>query len=271
MPTVNQGRDIEPSRPPGTERLRLIARLDVKGPNLIKGIHLEGLRKVGVPVEFATRYYEDGIDEILFMDVVASLYGRSQLLEIVQATAQQVFVPLTVGGGVRTVGDFEDLLRHGADKVAINTAATRDPALLQKLAELFGRQSVVLSVEALQTAPGRWEALTDSGRERTGRDVIEWVTEATARGAGEVLITSIDREGTRTGFDVELVRAVSEAVSTPVVASGGMGSIEDLVAVAHSCALSGVAIADVLHFGRLSVEEVRRGARDAGLDVRDGG
>ena len=256
------------SRQP-TNRIRLIARLDVKGPSLIKGVHLEGLRKVGSPVDFATRYYEAGIDEILFMDVVASLYGRSQLLEIVKATAEKVFVPLTVGGGVRSIEDFEGLLRSGADKVAVNTAATRKPALIQELARKYGSQSVVLSVEALRTAPGKWEVMTDYGRERSGRDVLEWVIEATTRGAGEVLVTSIDREGTRTGFDVELMDAVTKVVSTPVVASGGMGAVEDLVTVARSTDVTGVAMADVLHFGRLSAAEIRTGARLAGLDIRD--
>ncbi|MEC8520523.1 MAG: imidazole glycerol phosphate synthase cyclase subunit [Actinomycetota bacterium] len=254
---------------PTVSRVRLIARLDVKGPNLIKGVHLEGLRKVGSPVDFASRYYEEGIDEILVMDVVASLYGRSQLLDIVKATAGRVFVPLTVGGGVRSVDDFEALLRSGADKVAVNTAATREPKLIEDLARRFGSQSVVLSVEALQTSPQKWEAMTDNGRERSGRDVLEWVVEATERGAGEVLVTSIDREGTRTGFDVRLVDAVTHAVSTPVVASGGMGRISDLVSLAKSTDVTGIAMADVLHFGRLSVGEVRAEALLAGLDVRN--
>lgn len=269
IPPVDPLHSWAPDSRPETKRVRLIARLDVKGPNLIKGVHLEGLRKVGSPVEFATRYYEEGIDEILVMDVVASLYGRAQLLDIVKSTAERVFVPLSVGGGVRSMDDFEGLLRSGADKVAVNTAATRNPELIQELAQRFGSQSVVLSVEALRTSPGKWEAMTDNGRERSGRDVLEWVVEATARGAGEVLVTSIDREGTRTGFDVELMDAVTKTVSTPVVASGGMGTVNDLVTLARSTNVTGIAMADVLHFGRLSVGEIRTEARLAGLDVRD--
>jgi cyclase len=249
-------------------RVRVIARLDVKGANLIKGIHLEGLRRVGSPVEFARRYYDGGIDEILFMDVVASLYGRDQMLDIVRATAEHVFAPITVGGGVRSVTDFEALLRSGADKVALNTGATKNPALLQELAVRFGSQSVVLSVEALRVAPGRWEVLTDNGRERTGRDVIAWVQEAAALGAGEALITSIDKEGTKSGFDIDLMSAVADCVSIPVIASGGMGSVHDFVALASTVDVNGIAIADALHYNRVTLDEIRAAAREMGLDVR---
>ena len=255
--------------PTSDAQVRLIARLDIKGSNLIKGIHLEGLRRVGSPVDFALKYYEEGIDELLFMDVVASLYGRSQLLEIVQATARNVFVPLTVGGGVRSVENFEDLLRNGADKVALNTAAINHPPLLSQLASRFGSQAVVVSVEAQQIAPGRWEALTDNGRERTGRDVLEWVVQATQMGAGEVLVTSVDREGTRSRFDTDLVSRVTTLVRTPVIASGGMGSAVDFVHLTQTADVSGIAMADVLHFKRLSISEIRRVASAAGVRVRD--
>jgi len=254
--------------PEGDRRVRIIARLDVKGTNLIKGIHLEGLRRVGSPVEFASRYYEEGIDEILFMDVVASLYGRHQLLEIVRETAEHVFAPITVGGGVRSVDDFEALLRSGADKVAINTEATKNPSLLREFAMRFGSQSVVLSVEALRVAPGKWEVLTDNGRERTGRDVITWVKEAADLGVGETLITSVDKEGTRSGFDVDLMREVAECVNIPVIASGGMGSVHDFVALASTVDVNGIAIADALHYNRATLDEIRAAARGMGLDVR---
>ena len=249
-------------------RVRMIARLDVKGTNLIKGIHLEGLRRVGSPVEFARRYYDLGIDEILFMDVVASLYGRNQLLEIVRETAEHVFAPITVGGGVRSVADFEALLRSGADKVALNTEATKNPLLLKELALRFGSQSVVLSIEALRVAPGKWETLTDNGRERTGRDVIAWVQEAADLGVGEALITSIDKEGTGSGFDVDLMREVAECVNIPVIASGGMGSVHDFVALASTVDVNGIAIADALHYNRVTLDEIRAAARGMGLDVR---
>jgi cyclase len=247
---------------------RLIARLDIKGPNLIKGVHLEGLRVVGDPQAFAERYYKAGFDELLYMDIVASLYVRNNLTEIVKYTAENIFIPLTVGGGVRSVADVERLLKAGADKVAINTAAIAEPSLIDDVARRFGSQCMVLSVEAKRIAPGRWEAYTDNGREKTGRDVLEWVKRATGLGAGEVLLTSIDQEGTRKGFDVALVRAVSDAVTVPVVASGGMGSSQHLQEVIGAGHADAVAIADVLHYGRMTMTEIRDAVGQAGGEVR---
>jgi len=247
--------------------LRLIARLDVKGSNLIKGVHLEGLRKVGNPQAYAQRYYHDGIDEIIYMDVVASLFGRNHLAEIIEHTAENVFIPITVGGGIRSRDDVKQLLRAGADKVAVNTAAILRPDLITELAEWFGSQCVVLSIEAKQQPNGRWEAYTDNGRERTGFDVVEWAVKGARLGAGEILLTSIDKEGTRKGFDVELVRAVSTAVGIPVIASGGMGEVNHLVDVVTTGHADAVAIADALHFDRLSFEAIRTGARAAGLPL----
>ncbi|MAF96644.1 MAG: imidazole glycerol phosphate synthase subunit HisF [Rhodospirillaceae bacterium] len=248
-------------------RIRLIARLDIKGPNLIKGVHLEGLRVMGDPQEFAGRYYEQGIDEIIYMDTVASLYGRNNLTDIVEHTAADVFVPITVGGGIRGVDDVRTLLRSGADKVAVNTAATKRPELISELAEAFGSQCVVLGIEAKKTGGG-WECFTDNGRERTGFDVIEWAKRGQDLGAGEILLTSIDREGTATGFDVDLVHAVSSQVSIPVIASGGMGSLEHFAEVIREGSAYAIAAAHVYHYGELTVGDVRRAARDAGLDVR---
>ena len=247
---------------------RLIARLDIKGPNLIKGVHLEGLRVVGDPQAFAERYYQAGFDELLYMDIVASLYGRNNLTEIVEYTAANIFIPLTVGGGVRSVADVERLLKAGADKVAINTAAIADPSLIDEVARRFGSQCMVLSIEAKRIAPGRWEAYTDNGREKTGRDVLEWVKQATDLGAGEVLLTSVDQEGTRKGFDVALVRAVSDAVKVPVVASGGMGSAEHLKEVITGGHADAVAMADVLHYQRLDVAAIREAVRETGGEMR---
>ena len=187
--------------------VRLIARLDVKGPNLIKGVQLEGLRKLGDPQCFARQYYEAGIDELIYMDVVASLYGRNNLTDVVRHTAENVFIPITVGGGIRSVDDARTMLRSGADKIAINTAAVGNPDLIDSLAAAFGTQCVVLSVEAIRQSDGRWEAHTDNGREKTGCDVVEWVCEAARRGAGEILLTSVDREGTQAGCDIDLARA----------------------------------------------------------------
>jgi cyclase len=250
-------------------RARLIARLDVKGPNLIKGIHLEGLRVIGDPRDFAYSYYKQGIDEIVYMDVVASLYGRNSLHDIVRKTAQDVFVPMTVGGGIRSVNDARELLRSGADKIAINTAAIKNPKLIRDIANVFGSQSVVLSIEAKRQGVGSWEAYTNNGREKTGLDVIEWARRGVELGAGEIMITSVDREGTFKGFDIELVRSVNDAVPIPVIASGGMGNTEhliDLVAKAH---VDAVAVAGILHYKRISIHEIRTVAIASGIEMRD--
>ncbi len=249
--------------------VRLIARLDIKGPNLIKGIHLEGLRVIGSPAAYALRYYRQGVDELIYMDCVASLYGRNHLADIVSSAAKDIFVPMTVGGGIRSVDDATQILRAGADKVAVNTAAVATPQLITDIARQFGSQCMVLSVEAKQVGLDRWEVYTDNGRERTGLDVVEWVKQGVACGAGEVLLTSVDREGTRKGFDVALVKAVTSVVSVPVIASGGMGSTDDMLDVVKAGAADAVAMADALHYERITVNEVRAAARTGGLRVRD--
>jgi cyclase len=247
---------------------RIIPRLDIKGPNLIKGIHLEGLRVIGDPQEYSQRYYAAGADELVYVDVVASLYGRNSLHDIVRRVTENVFVPLTVAGGIRSVEDVRQMLLSGADKVAINTAATQRPELLKEAAETFGSQCVVLSVEAKQLSPGKWEAFSDNGRERTGLDVVEWVKQAAILGAGEILLTSVDREGTRSGFDIELVRAVTSAVEIPVIASGGMGQLSDLHDVVVNGGADAIAIADMLHYDRTTLAAIRSAALDSGLNVR---
>lgn len=248
--------------------LRIIPRLDIKGPNLIKGIRLEGLRVMGDPQTFALKYYEDGADELVFMDIVASLYGRNNLSDIIRRTADQVFIPITVGGGIRSVDDAKLILRSGADKVAINTAAIARPGLITEVSRKFGSQAMVLSIEAKQIAPGRWEAYTDNGRERTGLDVIEWVTRGVELGAGEILVTAVDREGTRKGYDTALIRAVSDAVPVPVIASGGMGTIEHALEAAQDGRADALSMADVLHYGRLTIDQIRQAALAAHLPVR---
>lgn len=248
--------------------IRLIARLDIKGPNLIKGIHLEGLRVIGDPQEYARYYYEQGADELIYMDSVASLYGRNNLHDIVSRAAQDLFVPLTVGGGVRSVDDVREILRVGADKVAINTAATKRPELITEVARKFGSQCMVLSIEAKRQRDGGWTVYTDNGRERTDMDVLEWACRGVELGAGEILLTSIDQEGTREGFDCELVRAVSDLVPVPVIASGGMGRVVHLLEVVENGHADAVAMADVLHYKRLSLPEIRAAALEAGVEVR---
>ena len=251
-----------------TRHLRLIARLDIKGPNLIKGIHLEGLRVVGDPNEHAIRYYREGADELLFIDIVASLYQRNNLSEIIKRAADQVYVPITVGGGIRSLADVATMMLSGADKVAINTAAIARPELVTEVARRYGSQCMVLSVEAKRVAPGKWEAYTDNGRERTGRDVVQWVKEAVERGAGEVLLTSVDQEGTRKGFDVPLAQQVCDAVNVPLTISGGFGDAAHLSALA-STGISAVAVADALHWKRMALAEIKQHARAAGFDVRE--
>ena len=249
-------------------KIRLIPRLDIKGTNVIKGIHLEGLRVMGDPQDFARRYYDQGADEILYVDVVASLYGRNSLHSIIERAVRDVFVPLTVTGGIRSVDDVRSILRAGADKIGINTAATKRPELIREVARRFGSQCMVLSIEAKRTTPGKWEVYTDNGREKTGLDVVEWAQRGVGLGAGEILLTSVDREGTREGFDLELVAAVAKVVGVSVIASGGMGMLDDVAKVVQLGGADAVAMADVLHYGRTTVNEIRTAARAAGLIVR---
>lgn len=248
--------------------MRLIPRLDIKGPNLIKGVHLEGLRVIGSPSDYANRYYRQGADELIYMDCVASLYGRNHLSDIVRQAAKDIFIPMTVGGGIRTVDDAMRILRAGADKVAVNTAAVTNPSLVTKISRTFGSQCMVLSVEAKRIDEARWEVYTDNGRERTGLDVIEWTKRCVDLGAGEILLTSIDREGTRKGFDIDLVKAVTSVVPVPVIASGGMGKLEDAIDVVRLGGADGVAMADILHYDRGQLSEIRALAGANGLGVR---
>ena len=247
--------------------VRLIARLDVKAPNLVKSIQLEGLRKLGDPNEFALRYYREGIDEIYYEDIVASLYERNSLLDIVEQTTRDIFVPVTVGGGLRSVDDVAAVLRAGADKVAINTAAIKNPDIISAVARRFGSQCMVLSVQAKRQG-NSWEAYLDNGREHSGLDVVEWAKKGEVLGAGEILLTSVDREGTAKGFDLELVKAVTEQVDIPVIASGGMGSLGDLGSVVQAAGADAVAMAHMLHYDLCTVADARAHCIDSGIPVR---
>jgi cyclase len=231
--------------------IRLIPRLDIKGPNLVKGIHLEGLRVLGKPEAFARFYYEGGADELLFMDAVASLYGRNQLTEIVARTAQEIFIPLCVGGGLRSVDDIRTVLRAGADKVSLNTAALARPEFIREAAESFGSSTIVVSIEAIRQPDGSYECFTDSGRQATGIDAFEWAIRATELGAGELSITSVDREGTGRGFDLELTRRIAGSVPIPVIAHGGAGSAQHVSDVITESGADAVAIASLLHYHAL--------------------
>jgi cyclase len=247
--------------------VRLIARLDIKAPHLVKTIQLEGLRKMGDPNDFARRYYGQGVDELLYEDIVASLYERNSLLEIIENTTNEIFVPITVGGGLRSIDDVAAVLRAGADKVSINTAAIKNPKIISDVARRFGSQCMVMSIQA-KCNGNHWEAYYDNGRERSRKDVIEWAKEGQALGAGEILLTSVDREGTAKGFDVDLVRAVTDEVAIPVIASGGMGKLNDLGEVVNDGHADAAAMAHVLHYGHFEVDEVRRYCHDNDIPVR---
>ena len=249
--------------------LRLIARLDIKGANLIKGIHLEGLRVVGDPQIHAAKYYQDGADEIIYMDTVASLYGRNNLVDVVSRATEHVFVPITVGGGIRSVEDARTLLRAGADKVAINTAAIKEPKLISQLSDVWGSSTIVLSIEAKKTGDNKWEAYTDNGRERTGLDVAQWAETGAKLGAGEIFVTSVDQEGTRKGFDCELVAEITQRVEIPVIASGGFGSLDHLSQLVKTSKPTGVAIADSLHYNRYSIDQIRSFCLAHGISTRN--
>lgn len=234
-------------------RPRLIPRLAVKGDSVILTVNMEGLRKVGKPSDLAKKYAEDA-DELLYMDAVASLYGRNQLSELLEETTNDTFIPITVGGGIKSRADAKRLFDAGADKIALNTAAILRPESIRDISGHYGSQAVVVSIEAKRTPHG-WEAYTENGRQRTGKDAVEWAFEAVRLGAGELLITSIDREGTRKGFDLDLIKAIAPNVPVPVIACGGCGSVEDVQAVyqAGACA----AMSTALHTGRLTVAGIR--------------
>lgn len=230
--------------------VRVIPRLDIKGPNLVKGVHLEGLRVLGKPEDFARYYYETGADELFYVDAVASLYGRNSLLDMVQRTARSTFIPLTVGGGLRSVEDIKDVLRAGADKVSINTAAIADPDLVRRSARAFGSSTIVVSIEAIRKPNGEYEAYVDYGRQPTGVDPFEWAVRAADLGAGELAVTSINNEGTGKGFDLELTRRIADAVPIPVIASGGAGSVEHVVEAVRDGHADAAGVATILHYPR---------------------
>ncbi len=242
------------TRPP----IRVIARLDIKGKNLIKGIQMEGLRVLGDPNEFARRYYAEGIDEILYIDTVASLYGRSYMTEILENTASDVFVPITAGGGVKSVEDVRILLRSGADKVAVSSEAVRNPRLISEMALAFGEQCTVVSIQAKKNTEGNWEVLIEGGREKTGLDVIEWAAKVNGLGAGEILVTSVDKDGTKRGFDRELAARLQSVVQIPVIAGGGFGSKNDLRSLLEAAPdVNAVSIGTALHYKTVSVSEIK--------------
>jgi len=247
---------------------RLIPCLDVDRGRVVKGVKFVSLRDAGDPVECAMRYDAEGADELVFLDITASSDARPIVLDMVRRVADAVYLPFTVGGGVRSVDDADALLRAGADKVAANTAAVSDPTLLDRLGRRFGAQAVVLAVDARRRDAGSWEVYVHGGRTPTGKDAVAWAREGAERGAGEILLTSMDRDGTKDGFDVELTRRVAEAVSVPVVASGGCGSVEHMATVLEEGKASAALAASLFHFGEIRIPEAKARLRAAGVEVR---
>lgn len=237
---------------------RIIARIDVKNEFVIKGIHLEGLRKVGDPNEMAIKYYLDGIDEIIFMDAVAAYYDRNSLSHIIENACNDVFVPITVGGGIRNIHDIQEALNSGADKVAINTKAVEHPEFLLEASKIYGSQCIVSSIDAKKIGDQKWEVYVDNGREPTGKDVVEWAMEVEKLGAGEIMLTSIDMEGTKKGFDLELNNAVSENVNIPVISSGGAGNNDHVLELFKKTNTDAVTIASLFHYDISSVKELKK-------------
>ncbi len=246
---------------------RFIPSLLVKGENVVKGICMEGLRVVGTPVELCEKYYKSGVDEILFIDIVASLYNRNHLHALLSSSSENIFLPVCVGGGVRNIEDFRSLLRAGADKISLNTQACRTPEIITDAARVFGSQCVIISIQSKRQTDENWEAYTENGREKTGRDVIEWAKEAVSRGAGEILLTSVDHDGTREGLDFKLIEKLVDSVPVPIVVGGGVGSIDDVERAAKIGA-SGVTIANMFHFGVLTTSEIKSELMKRGISVR---
>ena len=248
---------------------RIIPCLDVDGGRVVKGVQFQDLRDAGDPAELAAAYDREGADEIVFLDITASSDARGILLEAVERTADQVFIPLAVGGGVRSVEDMGELLTHGADKVSINTAALDDPSLITRCAEIFGSQCVILAIDARRRRDrAGWEVFSHGGRRATGRDAVEWAALGERLGAGEILLTSMDFDGTRSGYDIELTRAVGDAVRLPVIASGGAGSVRHMFEALHDGGAEAALAASVFHFGELGIADVKRQLAGMGLEVR---
>jgi len=248
--------------------VRVIPCLDVDGGRVVKGVNFVGIRDAGDPVELAARYDAEGADELVFLDITASSDGRDTMLHVVEQVAEQVFIPFTVGGGVRSVEDARRMLRAGADKVSFNTAAVNDPGLVHEAAQEYGAQCIVVAIDARREAGGGWQVVTHGGRTPTGLNAIEWAERVCALGAGEILLTSMDRDGTKAGYDIELLQAMGAAVDVPIIASGGVGTLEHLYEGAAAGGASAVLAASIFHFGQHSVREAKTYLAERGLVVR---
>ncbi len=248
---------------------RIIPCLDIAAGRVVKGVNFLNLRDAGDPVEVARRYGEQGADELAFLDITASVETRGLLYRTIEAVADEVFIPLTVGGGVRAVEDVRALLNAGADKVSINTAGIRNPRLIADAAARYGAQAIVVAIDAKQIAAGRWGVFTHGGREPAGLDAVAWAREAERLGAGEILLTSMDRDGAKSGFDLALTRAVADAVSIPVIASGGVGTLDHLVAGVLEGGADAVLAASIFHYGEFTIEQAKRRMQAAGIEIRE--
>lgn len=247
---------------------RIIPCLDVRDGRVVKGVNFVNIRDAGDPVELAKFYSDQGADEIVFLDITATSDGRETVADVVERTASQVFVPLTVGGGIRTLEDFQKLLRAGADKISVNSAAVKDPTLISRAAERFGAQCVVLAIDARKRPDGTYEVVTAGGRSFTGLGAVEWAKRGEALGAGEILLTSMDADGTKAGFDLEMTKAVTQAVSIPVIASGGCGSLEHFAQVFEETGCDAALAASLFHFGELTVPQVKEFLKNRNIPVR---
>jgi imidazole glycerol-phosphate synthase subunit HisF len=247
---------------------RLITRLEVKGNFVVKGIRMEGLRRVGTPAELTRKYFEAGIDEIIYNDIVASLYDRNHLTDLLSMAADQIFIPIVAGGGVRTLEGIRALLHSGADKISINSAAVRVPELITKASEIYGAQCIVVEIQAKKRGPSLWEPYIENGRERTEKDLVVWAKEAEDRGAGEILLTSVDLDGTTYGLDIEMIAAVTDAVKIPVIAAGGTRDADDIAAAVMQGGANAVSVSHILHFDKQSISNLKAKLRNLGVDTR---
>lgn len=248
-------------------RTRIIAKLDVKPPYVVKPVHFEGLRKIGLPVDLAKKYYEQGADEVMYIDIVASLYQREILFDEIERTANELFIPFGVGGGVKTIEDFSNLFHRGADKVAINTyAVQKNPEIINQAAQIFGNQAVVVNIEAKKWDT-HYECYTDCGRIQSGKDVVEWAKEVELRGAGEIFLQCVDTDGRQRGFDIELAKQVVDSVNIPVVVTSGAGSLEDIKKLIEYAKPSGVAISSILHYDNYTIKDIKEYLRSNEIEV----
>lgn len=250
------------------KNIRIIPRLDIKGPNVVKPVHTEALRIVGNPKQLAEKYYADGADELVYLDIVASLYQRNLDFELLRSVTENIFIPVTVGGGIRTIHDINNALRAGADKVAINTHAVHHPEFISEAAKEFGAQCIVLSIEAKKRPNGRWEAFTDGGREPSGVDVVEWAKRGVELGAGEILITSIDQDGTKRGYDLPLIKEITPFAPIPVIVHGGAGDLESFATVIKEARVDAVSASSVFHYNDVSIRDVKQSLHTASIRVR---